>query len=153
MSSQVKSEGRTFWSEKEAYIYPLNYLLPTHRCNVIYYKSVHHPIPNLPVGTGSTLTIFKINQYTLLSIEFQDIFCSCLNWKGKKCLFWKVARRGITLHNYHLVDIRHENVSSFVKFEIILPLLCFLLDPLTSKHCRTCSYMINLWIDSKTCQK
>ena len=30
--------------------------------NVNYYKNVHHPIPTLPVGTGSTLPIFKINQ-------------------------------------------------------------------------------------------
>ena len=30
--------------------------------NVNYYKSVHHPIPTLPVGTGSTLSILKINQ-------------------------------------------------------------------------------------------
>ena len=30
--------------------------------NVNYYKSVHHPIPTLPVGTGNTLSIFKINQ-------------------------------------------------------------------------------------------
>ena len=44
-------------------------------------------------------------------------------------------------------------VSPFVKFEIILPLLCFLLDLLTNKHCRTWSSMINLWIDSRTCQK
>ena len=39
-----------------------------------------------------------------------------------------------TLQDYNLVDIRHEKVSPFVKFEIILPLLCFLLDPLTNKH-------------------
>ena len=30
--------------------------------NVNYYKSVHHPIPTLPVGTGNTLAIFKTNQ-------------------------------------------------------------------------------------------
>ena len=45
-------------------------------------------------------------------------------------------RREATLQNYpqeHLVDIRDEKVSPFVKFEIILPLLCFLLDPLTNK--------------------
>ena len=30
--------------------------------NVNYYKSVHHPIPTLPVGTGNTLEIFKTNQ-------------------------------------------------------------------------------------------
>ena len=38
----------------------------------------------------------------------------------------------------------------FVKFKMILPLLCFLLDPLTSKHCKTWSFIINLWIDSGT---
>ena len=39
------------------------------------------------------------------------------------------------MQDYHLVDIRHQKVSPFVKFGIILPLLCFLLDPLTNKHC------------------
>ena len=38
------------------------------------------------------------------------------------------------MQDYHLVDIRHEKDSPLVKFEIILPLLCFLLDPLTNKH-------------------
>ena len=46
-----------------------------------------------------------------------------------------MKRRGTTLQDYNLVDIRHEKVSPFVKFEIILLLLCFLLDPLTNKHC------------------
>ena len=40
-----------------------------------------------------------------------------------------------------------------MKFEIILPLLCFLLDPLTNRHCRAWSSMINFWRDSRTCQK
>ena len=40
-----------------------------------------------------------------------------------------------------------------MKFEIILPLLCFLLDPLINKHCRAWSFMINLWIDFTTYQK
>ena len=30
--------------------------------NVNYYKSVHHPIPTLPVGIGNALAIFKTNQ-------------------------------------------------------------------------------------------
>ena len=67
-----------------------------------------------------------------------------------KGLFWKGARKVTTLQDHQLVDIRHEKVSPFVKFEIILPLLCFLLDPLTKKHCRTWSSKINLWIDSMT---
>ena len=33
--------------------------------------------------------------------------------------------------------ISAEKVSPFVKFEIILPFLCFLLDSLINKHCRT----------------
>ena len=41
----------------------------------------------------------------------------------------------------------------FVKFEIVLPIPCFVLDPLTNKHCRTWSSVINLWIDSRACQK
>ena len=49
------------------------------------------------------------------------------------------AKRGTALWDKpqeYLVVIRDENVSPFVKFEIILPLFCFLLDPLTNKHCR-----------------
>ena len=47
--------------------------------NVNYYKSVHHPITTLPVGTWNILQIFKINQQTLLSLESPDIFSSCPN--------------------------------------------------------------------------
>ena len=66
------------------------------------------------------------------------------------------AGKGTTLWDYPqelLVVIRYEKVTPFVKFEIILLLLCCLLDPLTNKYCRTWSSMINLWIDSRTCQK
>ena len=52
--------------------------------------------------------------------------------KGKEKPFLQDATRGTTLQDYpqqHVADIRDEKVSPFVKFEIILPLLCFLLDP------------------------
>ena len=81
---------------------------------------------------------------------------SCPSWKGKKGRFWKGARSGTTLWDYlqeHLAVIKYEKVSLFVKFEIILLPLCFLWDPLTNKHCRTWTSMINLWLDSRTCQK
>ena len=113
-------------------------------------------MPNLLVWTGSILEIFKINQSTLLSIEFPDIFFSCPNSKGKKGLFWKgaiIKRRGTTFARLKLGWYKTWKVSPFVKSEIILPLLCFLLDPLTNKHCRTWSSMMNLWISSITCQK
>ena len=50
----------------------------------------------------------------------------------------------------HLVVIRCKKVSPFVKFEIVLPRLCCLLDHLTNKYCRACISMINLWIDFST---
>ena len=44
-------------------------------------------------------------------------------------------------------------VSPFLKLETILPLFCFLLDPLLkSKHCRAWSSIISLWIDLRTYQ-
>ena len=52
-------------------------------------------------------------------------------------------------HN-HLVVIRKEKISPFVKFEIILNLLCFILHLLTNKLSRTWSSKITLWIDSRT---
>ena len=68
----------------------------------------------------------------------------------------EAARRGTALWNYpqeHFLVIKDKNVSPFVKFETILPFLCCLLDPFTNKHCRTWSSLINLWIDSRICQK
>ena len=52
-----------------------------------------------------------------------------------------------------IVFIRDQKVSSFVKSEMILPLLCFLLNPVTNKHCRIWSSMMNLWIGFRTRQK
>ena len=72
--------------------------------------------------------------------------------KGRGRPFLEGAGKRVTLWDYpqeHLVVIRYENVSPFVKFEIILLLLCCLLDPLTNKYCRTWSSMINLRIDSR----
>ena len=43
--------------------------------NVNYYKSVHHPIPTLPVGIGNTLAI----EHSLLLIKCPGIFSSCPN--------------------------------------------------------------------------
>ena len=76
--------------------------------------------------------------------------------EGERKTFFGGCKRGehiVILHQEHLVVTRDEKLFPFVKFEIILPLLCFLPNPLTNKHCRTWSFMINLWIDSRACQK
>ena len=70
--------------------------------------------------------------------------------KGRGRPFLRGVRRVTALLEYtleYLVLIRDEKVNPFVKFEIIVTLLCFLLDFLTKKHCRPWSSMINLWID------
>ena len=99
--------------------------------------------------------------------SFQNILVSSLfNWVSRYILFLaKIKGRGRpflrveqggSLWDYpqeHLVVIRDKKVSPFVKFEINLPFLCFSLDPLTNKHCRTWSSIINLWIDFRTSQK
>ena len=122
----------------------------TYGDNVNYYKSVHHPIPILPVGTGNTLAIFKTNQYWVNSSPFNWVSRYSLlaqTKRKKKDRFWKGARSGTTLWDYpqeHLVVIKYEKVSPFVEFEIILPILSFLLDLATNKHRRTWSSMTNL---------
>ena len=70
--------------------------------------------------------------------------------------FFGDCKKGTALWRYsqeHLVVIKDEKACPFVKLEIILPLFCCLLDSLRNKHCRAWSSMINLWIDSRTCQK
>ena len=122
--------------------------------NVNYHKSVRHPIPtrkntehpgnfqNKPVSSAFSWVFGCI------------LFLAKLKRKGKP--FLEGPKRGATLWGYpqeHLVVIREEKVSPFLKFEIIHFLLCFLLDLLTNKLCKTGNSMINLWIDSRTYQK
>ena len=66
------------------------------------------------------------------------LFLAKLKMRGMP--FLEVARKGTALWDYpqeHLVVIKDEKVCPFGKFEIILFLLCCLLDPLTNNHCRT----------------
>ena len=121
---------------------------------VIYCKSAHHHIPTRGNREHSGNFQNKSVSYSFNWVSRYILILAKL--KGIGSPFWDGARRGATLWGYsqeHLVVIKDEKVSPFVKFEIMLPLLCFLLDPLTNKHCRTWSSMINLWIDSRTCQK
>ena len=100
---------------------------------------------------GNLMNKSVSSPFSWVSIYF--LFLAKLNRKGK---IFDGARREAALWDYsqeHLVVIKYEKVCPFVKFEIILPLICCLLDPLTNKHCSAWSSMINLWIDSRTCQK
>ena len=122
--------------------------------NVIYCKSVNYPFPTR--GNREHSGNFQ-NKSASSSFSWVPRYILFLvKLKGRRRPFLKGAGRRATLWDYpqeHLVVIRDEKVSLFVEFEIILLLLRFLLDPLTNKHYRTWSSMINLWIDSRTCQK
>ena len=106
--------------------------------NVNYYKSIHHPIPTR--GNREHLGSFQ-NKSVSSSFNWVSSYILFLaKLKGRGRPFLEGARRGVTLWDYpqeYLVVIRDEKVSLFVKFEIILPLLCFLLDSFTNKHCRS----------------
>ena len=121
--------------------------------NVNYYKSVHNPVPTHRnrehPGNFQNKSVSSPFNWVFYILFFAKL-------KGRGRPFLKGTGRRVPLWNYpqeHLILIRNETVSPFVKVEIILPLLCFLLDSLRNKHCRTWSSVINLWIDSRTYQK
>ena len=149
---QTEGKRKAFFEWKSI---DLSYELShTCRVNVNYYKSVHHPIP-----TSENRKHPSNFQNKLMSLAFNWVskyilFLAKLKGRGRP--FLEGPSTGATFWDYpqkHLFVIGDEKVSTFVKFQKILPLLCFLLDPLTNKHCRTYSSMINLLIDSRTYQK
>ena len=151
--SKLKGKRKAFFEWKSIH---LSYELSlTCAVNVNYYKSVHHPIPTRknrePRGSFQNKSISSAFNWVSRYILF------LAKLRGEENLSWRFQEGGLHwLWDYpqeHLVVIRDEKVSTFVKFEIILPLLCFLLGPLTSKNCKTWSSMTNFWIDSRTYQK
>ena len=101
--------------------------------NVNYYKSVDHPIPILPDRIWNTQVVFKANQYALLLVECPGMFSFWPKWRGEEGRFWRVQEGDhiVRLPPGPLGCHKRWNVFPFVRLEIILPLLCFLLDPLT----------------------
>ena len=109
----------------------------TYGGNVNYYKSAHKPLPTC--GNRVHPDNFQNKSITPPFSWVAKCILFLVKLKGRGRLFSKGARTGITLWDYpqeSLVVIRDEKVSPFVRFEIILSLLCFSLEPLTNKHCR-----------------
>ena len=140
MGSQISSEGRrkVFLEWKSIELTYELYLV----CggNVNYYKKVHYPIPTC--GNRELTGNFQNKSVspTFNWVSRYILFLAKLKGRGRP--FLEGPRRGTTSWDdpqEHLIAIRDEKVSPFVKFEIILALLCFLLDPLINRHCRTWS--------------
>ena len=122
------------------------------------YNSVHHPIPTLPVGIGNTLYQQFSKQISKLSFQVSaQVYSLLAQTEGERKVFFEGRKKKgehiMRLPPEYLAVTRDEKVSPFVKFEVILPLLCFLLDPLTNKHFMTWNFMKDLCIDSKSSQK
>ena len=155
MSAQVKWEERKpFWSG-QAQIYPLNYFLHMEVMCWTIIKVFIILFLLYPWEQGTPWQFSKQNTKLSFQLSFPR-YILLPKRKGKERPFLEVCNKGSTLWDYpqkHLVDIRDEKVYPFVKFEIILPLLCFLLDPFTNKVSKKWSSKINLWIDSRTYEK
>ena len=137
MSAQVYSvPGQTEGKRKAFFEWKsinLSYELSlTCGVNINYYKSVHHPIPAREKHPDNFQNKLVGSAFNWVSRYI--LFLAKLNGRGRPLL--EGPRRGTALWDYpqeHLVVIRDEKVSPFVKFEKILPFLCFSLDPLTNK--------------------
>ena len=94
---------------------------------VNYYKSVHHPISTLPDGIGAPRQFSK--QISILSFQLSVQKCSLLGQsEGKKKASFGVCKKGG--HSLRLPSLgcyKRWKLSPFVKFKIILLLLCFLI--------------------------
>ena len=131
MSAQVnwvpgQTEGRSKAFLEWNWIYLSYELSLTCEGNVNHYKSLQHPIPTREN---------REHRGNLQNKSVGSAFnCLSANLKG--------ARREATLQTPRALGCH--------KRWIILPVLCFLLDSLTNKYCRTWSSVIDLWIDSRT---
>ena len=151
---KLKQEGKPFWSG-QAQIYPLNYLL--HVGGNVNYQ-LKKCLSSYSYSACRNREQLGNFQNKSVSSPFSWVHRYILvfpTWRGEEGLFWgvKEGHPHCEITPKSLVVIRDENVSFFVKIEIILPFLCFLLDLLINRHCRTWGSMINLRIDSRTCQK
>ena len=144
--AKLKGKRKAFFEWKSIH---LSYE-PSLTCGV----DVHHIIPTRANREHPGNFQNKLVSSAFIWLSRYILLLAKLKRRGRP--FLEGPRSGATLWDYtqeHLVVMRDEKVSPFVKFEIILPLLCFLSDPFTNKHCRTWSSIINLWIDSRTYQK
>ena len=153
MSAQVKWKSVLSEVEKHRFIL-LNYLL--HKEVMLTIIKVFITLFLLCLWKQGTVWHFS-KQLSKLSFQLSDqIYALPYQTEGEKKAFSETGKKKNILWHFpqeHLVIIRDEKVCPFVKFEITLPHICFLLNFLTNKHYRTWSSVINLWIYSRICRK
>ena len=86
-------------------------------------------------------------QISKLSFQLSAQIYSLLgHTEGERKALWRCKKRN------HIVRLSPRALGCHQRWKSIL-FLCFLLDTLITEHCRTWSSIINLWIDTRTCQK
>ena len=121
--------------------------------NVNCYKSVHYSI--CIRGNRAHPGNFQNQSVALLSVVCPGIFSSRPNWRGEKTLFRRAKERGSKCEISPRALGFHKRWKGLSVYEIWnnSTALYFLFNPLTNKHCRTWSPMINLRTESRTYQK
>ena len=125
--TKVKRERRPFL--ERARIDLSSKLSLTYGINVNHYKSVHHPLSNMPVRIGNTRQLSEQISKLFFQVSVQ-VYSLLSQTEGERKTFFRGWKKWGYIVSY-----------------------CCLLDPLTNKNCRGWSSMINLWIDSRICQK
>ena len=109
----------------------------------------------VPVGIGNILRVSKQGSKLFFQMSFQVYSRLGQTERGGRPFLESQKRElsSIRLPPRALGKCKRWKNFSFWKFEIILPVRCCLVEPLTNKCCRTWSSMINSWIDYRACQK
>ena len=153
MSALVKWERRIFWSG-QAWIYPINYLLRMRVMSSI--TKVFIILLLLCLWEQGTPRQFS-KQIRKLSFQLSvQMYFLLYQTEGERNTFFGGCKK-----RDHIVRLSpralgcHKRWKSLSFCEIwnnpTPPL--FFIRALTKKHCRIWSSMINLWIDSRICQK
>ena len=150
---QTEGKGRPFW-RGQTHLHPLNYLLHVRVMLTIIKELIILLLPCLWKQRKPWKFSKQISKLSfLLSVQVHYFLGQS---EEERKTFFGGCKKGDALCDYpqeYLIVIKDEKVCPLMKFGIILTLLYCLLDPLTNKHRRAWSSMINLQIDSRTCQK
>ena len=154
LRAQVKWKGRYIWSGRKhsrfiIYLLHMGVILTIIKAFIILFLLCQweQGTPGSFQNKSVNSPFIWVSGYILFLPKLKGKERPFLEERKKRDPIVRLSPRALRCHKRYI-----KKVSPFLKFEIMLPLLC-LSDPLTNKHYRTWSSMINLRIDSRTYQK
>ena len=128
----------------------------TYRGNVNYYKSVQHPIPTLPGGNREHPGNFQNKSVNSLFNWASRYILFLPKLKGKERPFLEGCKKEdhiARLSPRALGWCKRWKSLFFCKIWNNLTPPLFFIRPIKNEYCRTWGSMINLWMDSRNCQR